>query len=190
MTCTAVSKNKEAVTWLARFRVEKYNADIDAYVSAHGEAEGLRLFREQHSPVEVDEREGNLLMTAGANALWTALSGGAVSAFSSANAAIGVGDNTTASAATQTNLLALTNAVRQGMAAGYPAVSGNQIQFQAIFGGTSANFTWNEWAVFNSLGTGAPPTGGIMLNRAVPSGGLGSKASGSTWTLTVTLSLS
>ena len=190
MTATIPSKSCEPITWRARFRVEKYEADVDSYVALHGKDEGLKRFLAEQKPLEVDEREGNLLMTAGAQALWTSLTGGTVSAFSNANATIGVGDSTTASAATQTNLLATTNAFRQGMATGYPAVTGNQVQFQSIFGGSSANFTWAEWGVFNSAGTGSPPTGGTMLNRAVPTGGLGVKASGATWTLTVSLSLS
>jgi hypothetical protein len=190
MTSTLPSNHCEQIAWRARFRVEKYDADVDAYFERFGKEEGLERFLSEQKPREVDEREGNLLMTAGAQALWTALTGGTVSAFSNANATIGVGDTATASAASQTNLQATTNGFRQSMATSYPVVSGNQVQFQGIFGGSSANFAWNEWGVFNSAGTGTPPTGGTMLNRAVPSGGLGVKASGATWTLTVTLSLS
>ena len=180
----------EPVKWICRFQIDKYDADIDSYRSALGDEEGRERFFREHRPVEVIAREGNLLMTNGANSLWTALTGGTITAFSNANAAIGVGDSATASAAAQTNLQASTNAVRQGMATGYPTVSGNQVTFQAVFGGSTGNYAWNEWGVFNSLGSGTPPSGGTMLNRAVPSGGLGTKASGSTWTLTVTLSLS
>lgn len=175
-------KNEEPVKWRCRFRVEKFAEDI-------GDRD-LADFLAANSPYEVIDREGNLLMTAGANALWTALSAGFTPLFSNANAAIGVGDSTAAAAAGQINLQAATNAARQGQAAGYPAVSTNQVQFQAAFNGSAANFAWNEWGVFNSVGTGSPPTGGTMLNRAVPAGGLGTKVSGSTWTLTVTLSLS
>lgn len=186
----AQNSNHEKVQWRAKVRIDKYEADLDPYVQNLGRRFGERTFFAENAPYETIEVEGNLLMTAGANALWTALSGGSVGAFSNANAAIGVGDSTTASAASQTNLQATTNAARVGMSSGYPAVTNNQIQFQATFGGSIANFSWNEWGVFNSIGTGSPPAGGVMLNRAVPSGGLGVKASGSTWTLTVTLSLS
>lgn len=169
--------------------MDKYHEDIEPWVRNLGRRFGERTFFAENTPYESIEVEGNLLMTAGATALWTALAGTA-GTFTNALAAIGVGDSTTASAASQTNLQATTNAARVGMNASYPAVSTNQIEFQATFGGSVGNFAWNEWGVFNAVGTGTPPTGGTMLNRAVPAGGLGTKVSGSTWTLTVTLSLS
>lgn len=186
----AQNSNHEKVQWRAKIHLDKYDVDIDPYVRNLGKRYGEKRFFTENSPVESVDVEGNLLMTAGANALWEALTGSTVTAFSAANAAIGVGDSTAASAASQTNLQATVNAARVGMTSGYPAVTNNQVQFQATFGGSVANFSWNEWGVFNSIGSGSPPTGGVMLNRAVPSGGLGVKASGSTWTLTVTLSLS
>lgn len=245
----------DPVQWRCKIRVDKHADDIDPYIQNLGKRFGEHTFFAENKPIESIEVDGNLLMTAGANALWTALIGTA-GTFTNALAAIGVGDNvgpgtlaatnastsitgtstsfttdlyvgqviniagtaytiasitsataltltaaysgTTASGlsytanpiAAQTNLFAAVNAARVGMTSGYPAVTNNQVQFQATFGGSVANFTWNEWGTFNSVGTGSPPTGGTMLNRAVPSGGLGVKASGSTWTLTVTLSLS
>lgn len=106
--------------------------------------------------------------------------GQTVTPFNSANAYLGVGDGTTAFANTQTDLQG-TNKLRKPMDAGYPTLSGNQITFRATFGGADANFAWNEWGVFNAS------TGGVMLNRKVES--LGTKASGSTWVLTVTITL-
>jgi hypothetical protein len=57
------------------------------------------------------------------------------------------------------------------------------IMFRSVFGSGDANWVWAEWGTFNS------PTAatGRMLNRKVQA--LGTKASGTTWTLTVTLSL-
>jgi hypothetical protein len=133
-------------------------------------------------PDEVLAGEGNLLMTNGANALWTALTGGAITAYNNANSYIGVGDSSAAESASQTDLQATTNKLRKAMDATYPSVSTNQVTFRSTFGSADANFTWNEWAVFNA------GSGGTMLNRKVQS--LGTKASGSTWQLTVTLSLS
>lgn len=179
----------DPVQWRCKIRVDKYADDIDPYIQNLGKRFGEHTFFAENKPIESLEIDGNLLMTAGATALWTALTGTA-GTFTNALAAIGVGDSTTAPAASQTNLQAATNATRVGMASGYPAVTTNQIQFQSTFGGSAANYAWNEWGVFNAVGTGSPPTGGTMLNRAVPSGGLGTKVSGSTWTLTVTLSLS
>jgi hypothetical protein len=138
---------------------------------------------------------GNLLVYGGASVQWqtligngTGTGGGALTFYNNANAAIGVGDSATAAAAGQTDLQAATNRLRKGMDATYPqhtdgtAVANNTITFRSTFGNAEANFTWNEWGVFNS------PTAatGRMLNRAVQA--LGAKASGS-WQLTVTLSL-
>ncbi len=132
-------------------------------------------------PAEVVAGEGNLLTTGGASALWAALTGGAGTAFSSANAHLGVGDSSAAESAAQTDLQAATNKQRKGMQPGYPALNGNQVTFRSLFGQSDANFSWNEWGLFNSAG------GGTMLNRKVQS--LGTKTSSATWQFTVTLSL-
>ena len=160
----------ERTTWYAHWHLAKRRDGEDA-------------------PYEVLVGEGNLLVNAGSTALWQALRGDAVTAFSSANSRLGVGDSTTAAGTSQTDLQAATNKLRKAMDSGWPKVgvadglSANQIQFQATFGSSEANFAWNEWAVFNAAAAGT------MLNRAVPGGGLGTKTTGS-WTLTVTLSLS
>lgn len=106
--------------------------------------------------------------------------GEAYTPFNSANAHLGVGDGTTAFNATQTDLQGV-NKLRKAMDAGYPTRSGNIMTFRATFGGTEANFAWNEWGTFNAS------TGGTMLNRKVES--LGTKASGATWVLTVQITI-
>lgn len=151
----------EKAIWKPVWRVEKYGSD------------GTLL--------EVVEVEGNILTTAGANAMLTALTGGTITPFSAANARLGVGDGTTAESASQTDLQG-TNKLRKALDSGYPLVNGNQLVFQATFGSTEANFAWNEVAAFNAA------TGGTMLNRKVAN--LGTKASGATWILTLTITLS
>lgn len=106
--------------------------------------------------------------------------GETVTPFNNANANLGVGDGTSAFSATQTDLQG-TNKVRKGMDAGYPTRNVNQLTFRSTFGGADANFAWNEWGVFNAA------SGGTMMNRKVES--LGTKASGATWILTVTITL-
>jgi hypothetical protein len=145
---------------------------------------------------EVDEREGNLLMYGGASCLWqcligngTATAGQSLTYFNNSQAAIGVGDSSTAAAATQTNVQAASNKLRVAMDATYPqhtdaTTSGAaSIAFRSTFSTSQANFAWQEWAVFNS----ATDATGRMLQRKVES--LGTKTSSSTWTLTVTLTL-
>lgn len=161
--------------WKARIKVEKYD-------------EAMNL-------VDVVEREDNLLMYGGASCLLECLIGNGTATasqtltfFNNANAYIGVGDSTTAAAATQTDLQAASNKLRKAMDSTYPThtdgtTSGAaSITFRSTFGTADANFAWQEWAVFNGS------SGGRMLNRKVES--LGTKASGATWVFSVTLSLS
>lgn len=105
--------------------------------------------------------------------------GEAVTPFSNANAHLGVGDSTTAFAASQTDLQAATNKLRRAMDASYPQRSTNVVTFRATFGTSDANWAWQEWAIFNGS------SGGTMASRKVES--LGTKTSASTWQLTVTL---
>jgi hypothetical protein len=169
----------EPVRWRAQWKVEKRHGDWTGEQIAAGEAP---------EPYEVIEREGNLLTYGGASILWEALIGAAVTAFSNANAYIGVGDSTTAAAATQTDLQAASNKLRKAMDSTYPqhtdgtgSSSNAQVVFKSTFASGDANWVWNEWAIFNAAAAGR------MLNRKVES--LGTKTTG-TWTMTVTLTLS
>ena len=147
------------------------------------------------APFEVIERVHNMLMYGGISNLWQCLIGNGTGTaaqtltfFNNGNAYIGVGDSSTAAAATQTDLQAASNKLRKAMDATYPThtdgtTSGAAtITFRSTFGSSDANFAWAEWAVFNGS------SGGRMLNRKVES--LGTKASGSTWTLQITITLS
>ncbi|HEY1188539.1 MAG TPA: hypothetical protein VGE74_12880 [Gemmata sp.] len=140
-------------------------------------------------PDHVFRSQGNLLTNAGVLALWTALKGGAITAFSAANARIGVGDSNTSEAASQTDLQAASNKFRKAMDAGWPKVGtadgladDQKIQFQATFGTSEGNFAWNEWGVFNAA------SAGTMLNRKVAS--LGTKSASETKQFTVTITIS
>lgn len=101
--------------------------------------------------------------------------------FNNANSYIGVGDSTTAFAATQTDLVAATNKFRKAMDATYPQVAANVITFRSTFATADANFAWQEWGVFNAA------SAGVMMNRKVES--LGTKTSAQSWQLTVTITL-
>jgi hypothetical protein len=191
----------DAARWRVHTRRETFAADVDEYRRLYGKAEGERRFNEENQPIDVIEQDGNLLMYGGASCLWecligngTATSGQTLTYFSNAQAALGVGDSSTASAATQTNLQASSNAYRQAMDATDPShtdgtsSAANTITFKFTVGTSNANFAWNEWGLFNSVGTGSPPTGGRMLNRAVTS--LGTKTSAGSWAFTITVTLS
>jgi hypothetical protein len=135
-------------------------------------------------------------MYGGASVQWqtllgngTATAGQALTYFNNAQAAIGVGDSTTAAAATQTDLQAATNKLRVGMDATYPqhtdgTTSGSaSAVFRSTFSTAQANWAWQEWVVANSATAGT----GRILNRKVES--LGTKTSAASWQMTVTLTL-
>ncbi len=178
------SERKESAALWCHWNIAKYEEeDLDS---------GLIAAR-QITPYEIVEGEGNLLMYGGASNLWQCLIGNGTATddqtltyFDNGDAALGVGDSSTAAAATQTNLQAVTNKTRVGMDATYPlhtdgTSSGSAtITFRSTF--TGANFAWNEWGTFNSPDAGT----GRMLNRKTFSGG--TKASG-TWVFTTTLTL-
>jgi hypothetical protein len=98
------------------------------------------------------------------------------------NAALGVGDSSTAVASGQTDLQAATNKLRK-LVTGAPTAVGNVLTFVTTFGAAEANYVWAEIGLFNS------PTAatGTMLSRLVTA--MGTKASGSSWTVTYTLTI-
>lgn len=170
--------------WKIKWQLAKYhNKDIGQF----------RPFID--TPDELIVHERNLLMYGGVSCLWEALIGnGTASAgqsltyFNNTNAAIGVGDSSTAAAATQTDLQASSNKLRVGMDSTYPThtdgvTSGSAtITFQATFGSSQGNYQWNEVGIFNS------PTAatGRMLNRLVQN--FGTKTTGS-WSMNVQVTL-
>lgn len=165
----------DSAKWSVKVKIEKYRTPNGQPV------DGL-------TPYEVIHREGNLLMYGGASVLFHRLTGGtSVAAFDNTNAYLGVGDSNTAAAATQTDLQAATNKVRKAMDATYPQHTDGTTSpaasavFRATFGTSDGNFAWAEWAIFNAS------TSGRMLNRKVES--FGTKSSGTSWVLTITVTL-
>lgn len=154
--------------WKAHFKIERFANDADLKAG---------------KSYETSEFEKNILVNAGINAMLTLLAGGGGTAFNNGNAHIGVGDSTTAAAAGQTDLQAATNKLRKAMNVSYPTYgTSQQIVFQSDFGSSEANFAWEEFAVFNASSSGT------MLNRKVSS--QGTKTSGQTWRVTVTITIS
>ena len=120
------------------------------------------------------------LTNAGRNFIAQAIINDTPTFFTNANARIGVGDSTTAFAASQTDLQAATNKLRAAMETGFPTRTDNLLTFKSSFGSSDANYAWNEWGIFNDA------SAGTMLNRKVEA--LGTK-SGGTWILTVELTV-
>jgi hypothetical protein len=142
-----------------------------------------RLMRQIVRVPDIGEEafEGNLLLNAGITLLLNQLSGidtVANNYWSATRARIGVGDSSTAAAASQTALQAATNKTYAGMNATFPSVTGQTISYQADFTTGNANYSWQEWTIDNTVPT--------ALNRKVAS--LGTKTTG-LWTLTGQLTI-
>jgi len=116
---------------------------------------------------------------AGAVAIANLFAGsGAINAFNASNARIGVGDGTTAFAATQTDNIG-TNKFRK-LVNTAPVVTANSIDFTSTFTPTEGNFAWNEMALFNSS------SGSYMATRRTVTS-FGTKTPSDTWIITLTV---
>lgn len=177
-SAVAADRGKWAVKWTLR----KYHEDLQDWIDRYGKAEGERRFAEECQPYETREIKGNILVNNGIQLMLDALIGTAITAFSNANARIGVGDSSTTAAATQTDLQAATNKLRKAMDATFPSRTNQTMTWKSSFTSGEANFAWNEWAIFNAA-SGATS----MLNRKVES--LGTKTTG-TWTLQADVTIS
>lgn len=158
----------EKASYKTRWFLRKYASDADF-------AAGLLM-----EPETVIE--DNMLLTAGITEMWTLIAGLGGTAFSNANARLGVGDSSAAESAGQTDLQASTNKTYKGMSASYPQVAGAAITFRASFTGAEANHAWNEFVVDNGSGPAK------RINRKVSNQGV--KAPGQTWTLDLQITLS
>jgi hypothetical protein len=178
----------QVVSWRFNWLCEKWSEEAVAHVRkrlglaplAEVSSELLRKFIGR-AEVE-DEIKGNLLLNEGISEMLDLMAGeGSPTAFNTANARIGVGDSTTAAAATQTDLQAATNKTYKGMNGVYPTRTAQTMDWQADFTSGEANYAWQEWCIDNGA------TAAKTLNRKVES--LGTKATG-TWTLTGSVTIS
>jgi hypothetical protein len=151
-----------------RWTIERFATDED-----------LRVNR----PYATSLIEGNLLLNAGINLLWSLVCGGAGVAFDNAAAVLGVGDSTSPASVEQTGLQAPTNLAYGLMDDGYPTYGADQTAtWRTTFGSTEANFAWQEFVVFNGTGAAA-----VALNRKVSS--QGTKVAGESWRLSLSIVL-
>lgn len=123
---------------------------------------------------------GNLMLNEGLNQLWTILCSSGGTKYDSSNAQCGTGTSSTGETAGDSSLTA---AVWKGMMASFPTYgTGQQAVWKSEFTSGEANQAWNEFSVRNGA------SADLMLNRKVSS--QGTKASGQTWELTITITLS
>ena len=164
---------QEKGKWLVKYRLTRYKGDFKS--EAEAKAAGAEC-------LGTVERESNLLVNVGIAILEDKLIGaGSAQIYDNGHARIGVGTSSTGAAATDTDLGA--GGVWKAMDATYPSRSATVLTFQSTFGSGDANQAWNEWAIDN--GSAAH----VLLNHKAPVT-LGTKSSGETWILQVTVTIS
>lgn len=186
--------------------VEKWHPDTMEWVNKrHGERRYERddLYTLVGAPDEyAEDAPSNLLLNNGITSLLNRLIGntGSFGAYANGTARVGVGTATAVEVATQTDLQAAAgtaNRFFQPCAASYPQVTGSPtttMTSQSTFGTADGNFAWQEWGVDGGGASGNATVGtngasnAALLNRKVAS--LGTKASGSTWTITTNITIS
>lgn len=148
------------------FKVEKYHADEQG--NPVGEAFEVLEFK-------------NAYVNAGGVLLLNLLIGAGGTVFSNANAYIGVGDSSTATTATMTDLQASSNKARVAMNSTYPSLSGQTMTWQASIPSGTA-----EWGTgIQEIGLFNASSGGTMLCRVAQN--LGVKGASTVWTINYTI---
>lgn len=146
----------------------------------YSEKEALDIF----GMPQLTRINGNLLLNEGIDEMWTLVAGTGGTAFTNANAYLGVGDSNTAAAASQTGLQASTNKLYKAMDTSYPTYGTSQYAtWRSTFESADGNFAWNEYTVANGNSDSAD-----NMNRKVDA--QGTKQSGQTWELTLQITLS
>ncbi len=185
----------DSIRWAPRVQVDKYDKQAVAWLTAQLGRSPLGADYEAASitPYEVIEREGNLLTTAGLQRLTNLLIGAGGQALTATAARLGVGNSSTAAAVGQTDLQAaagVANRYFMPMDATYPTAVNGVVTLKSTFASADGNFVWAEWA--SDIGTPTVVAGAVvsatLLNRAVQA--LGTKASGSSWVLTASITIS
>lgn len=180
--------------------IEKYRPeDIDVWTEKrrHSGLRGLVRRRARVTcskpkagarPFEVQTSLHNLLLNAGIARLEDKFIGAAGQVYDATHSRIGVGNSSTAAAATQTDLQAAAGSgnrqfklVDQG-----PTRSSQTITWRATFASGEAQFVWNEWGVDEGTADGTT-VAASMLNRKVANPGTKGAA---VWVFTVTTSIS
>lgn len=129
--------------------------------------------------------EDNLLLNAGITRLLNLLAGAGGTAFNAANTRIGTGNSNTAAAAAQTDLQGASKYYQ--LVGSGPTVAAQTVTWVSTFASADGNYAWEEWCLDNGSASSAIATA-PALNRKVQV--MGTKASGSSWVLTVSVTVS
>lgn len=143
--------------------------------------------------------EGNLITLEGMKTLWKCItqSSDSFNYFDQANTRIGIGNGSTPATINDTDLNGSSKVYQSLVANGISyddeagsTASGNSasITLKAQFDGTTANYEWNEWGIFNGDKSQVSPTVPVvMLNHKVES--MGIKVNGSVWVVEARIQL-
>lgn len=190
-------RRHEDLKWRTTTLVEKFSPDQVTYATAllghTPSGDELKVVcGEPEEGIHYDPTS-NILVTAGLNRITSLIIGAGGQAATATATRLGVGNSSTAEAVGQTDLQASAGSSNRQfyiMDSTYPQQSNGVLTFKSTFASADANFVWNEWCV--DVGTPTVANGttvsALMLNRKVAS--LGTKASGSSWALTATITLS
>ena len=159
---------------------EKGKAIIQWTVEKFKAKDSKEIEEKNIKPYETVEKEHNCLLHEGIATFLGLLCGiGSEVVYSNANARIGVGNDATAPADTQTGLLGVSS-LYKAMNATYPLKSGDHdIVFQSDFISGEAEWAWLE----ESIDNGATPNKNLCRQNT----DLGTKPAGQTWRLTSTI---
>ncbi|MBS7622808.1 hypothetical protein KEJ39_03930 [Candidatus Bathyarchaeota archaeon] len=167
-----MSETKDGIKLKSVYEILKFKGDYRSLAEA--------LQHEQ--PFAHETFSQNVALNEGINEAWDLICGtGSPTAYSNANARVGVGDGTAGANASQTGLQG-TNKAFVGMDTGYPTTDNQQAVFQGTFGDAQANFAWEEYTVVNA----ADDTGKNLVRKVENHG----TKNGGTWVLKITLTMS
>lgn len=118
-------------------------------------------------------KEG-LLTNSGKDFLVKALKGDSLTFFNNSNTYLGIGDDNTAANVSQTDLIASINKYRKNVDPTYPKIFGDsggpsnygEILYIFTFLASEANFSWQEFGLFNDSSSG------IMFDRFIYDAGI------------------
>lgn len=191
---TSEVPSRESLAWINTSWVDKWDEEQTVWAARKLDKQGVTaadFVSLGVSPYETLDAGKNLLTTAGLTRLTSLLIGGGGQAATNTASRIGVGNGVGTAAVGDTDLSASAGSANrwfQIMDATYPQVSAGVVTFRSTFGTADGNFAWNEWGI--DIGTPTVASGNTVaatfLNHKT-SAALGTKASGSTWAFTVTI---
>lgn len=190
-----MSSEREPAQWTVHAHVDKYGPDQvqeTADVLGKDDVTADDLQRIAGEPDDEADANGNMLLTAGMNRLWSLLTGAGGQPMTATATRLGAGNSTVAEAAGQTDLQAAAGAANRWFAvmdSGYPQLAAGVLTLRSTFNTGDGNFNWQEWGV--DIGTPTVTAGAtvnaVLFNRKRAA--LDIKASGAIWVFTVTLTI-